>query len=669
MIVFTSYRQIMDIDEVDNLNFNKTSPEPEMFLDMEKQMSTDAKYLSYVDQIHSRINSKSFNGAEPLENDSESELYSEHRLRSTSSEKESTVRLEETRGKLYVVKKIDDENVVKIPHLDLGNIIEKQKRKMYPFNINTQGELIELTNKASSIDTHNDEDAIIIYDEQDREEDDDLGEFRLEDNLEKKHSNLFNSSFFSDLSSVHKSKFKNENKIKAEEDFEDYRKGDKHNDNAMIMIDDKFDHSNHHSFLDQELNIESIHHEGETYNISFIQKETNKSDKNILEAALNYLDGDVHDFEKEPENSPFSGIQKIKDVKKQPARQNNFLRSDSDDSMGSLNKFLNNDSRLQSIPHSRDQHSNKLGENDVKARSVPAKERKIDEDHVTFGKDGCDITDQDDQEMHAFGQMLMNQGYDGHFDEPEDDPKIRNKSVVIPRSSILLKNKKNIQKRNAEASKIREHKNYSVSPSKIMFASKKTDEQNENCPSYQNLPKNMSNERLPTLKNFGRTKINLKSNKILKKDDSNHSIHDSIQMSQVKFIRNKIVPFKFIKNKKNAATNQSDNYGSKSKLQIFYLLVENFRKSVPRDKKHVINIQKVKVIKSDAKQEAKPKTKKLNLRFKDFSQKKTMIDSSMITKVPQSESKTNKSCFLQVKTNCDYNNISDVNMANYSTNN
>lgn len=243
-----------------------------MCLDVEEQKENEAKYLSYVDELHSRMNSKSFHGPEPVENESESEIYSQHRLRSSSSEKASTLRLEKTQGKLYVVKKIDDLKTVKIPQLDLDNIIEKQKRKMYPFNINTQGELVELSNRESSMDTHNDEDAIIIYDEKDQE--DDFGSFNNDlDNKNKQHSNLFNSSLFSDLSSVHKSIQELEPELKGERNLEEIKQEDTSNMNTMIMVDDWKEYSAHNSFLDQELNIESIHNDNneENKNVSFIQ--------------------------------------------------------------------------------------------------------------------------------------------------------------------------------------------------------------------------------------------------------------------------------------------------------------------------------------------------------------------------------------------------------------
>jgi len=68
------------------LNMNKTSPEPDMYLDTEEQKDNDIKYLSYVEEMHSQINSKRFEGPEPEENDFPSEKYSENRLKSSSSE-------------------------------------------------------------------------------------------------------------------------------------------------------------------------------------------------------------------------------------------------------------------------------------------------------------------------------------------------------------------------------------------------------------------------------------------------------------------------------------------------------------------------------------------------------------------------------------------------------
>ena len=64
-------------------------------------------------------------------------------------------------------------------------------------------------------------------------------------------------------------------------------------------------------------------------------------------------------------------------------------------------------------------------------------------------------------------------------------------------------------------------------------------------------------------------------------------------------------------------------------------------------------MQKVKVRKTEMSQETKMKGKKLNLRFKEFSQKKAMLENSMVARINhrQPDEKVNKSCFLQVKTN------------------
>lgn len=99
-------------------------------------------------------------------------------------------------------------------------------------------------------------------------------------------------------------------------------------------------------------------------------------------------------------------------------------------------------------------------------------------------------------------------------------------------------------------------------------------------------------------------------------------------------------------------------------------IVENFIKGRPSSQKPVINVQKVKIIKSDINQKMKMKGRKLNFRLKDFtSNKKPGLGSHSISKNLQSDSKTNKSCILQVKTNDEYNGeISSINMSNYNTN-
>ena len=114
----------------------QTSPKPQINLDFKTQKQQEEQYLSYVEEIHSKINSKNFDEEEPELNESSSEIYSEHRLRSSSSEKKSSIKFEETQGKLYVVKQIDDSKTVKIPQLDLDNIIQKQKKKfLYPDDV------------------------------------------------------------------------------------------------------------------------------------------------------------------------------------------------------------------------------------------------------------------------------------------------------------------------------------------------------------------------------------------------------------------------------------------------------------------------------------------------------------------------------------------------------
>lgn len=612
----------------DAIYMNKTSPEPEMWFDEYEQKHNDHKYLSYVEQTHVKINSKTFDGLEPIENNSPSESSSGHRLRSSSSDNQSSWKIEENHGKLFVVKRIDEGKTVMIPQLDLDNIIQKQERKMYPFNINTRGEVIELTNKASSLDTHNDEDAIIIYDEQDQEE---SGEsFKLNGNDDKKNSNLFNSSFFSDLSSVHKPKNKNDFQINAELEYDNLKNLNTAN-NKMILIDSGKDHSNQNSFLDQDLNIDCIPFE------------------NVSEGAFGFSIDEINGFEREDETSPFSGIQKVSYDNTKEVRQNNFMRSDSDENINNLNQFLNS-SKMKFGKISRELNTNKLPSNDGKSKSVPAENRKIDRDHVTFGKESTEVLDHDETDYQAFEEILMKQDHTEDYDKDEET-KIRNKSVVIPRSSILLKNKKNILKRNAEASyssKERDSdsqvKNYSVSPSKIVFIPMKSNS-NERPSEYEN---NRDTIKYTSLKHFNKAKINFKSGKHLKQDDSTNSINDSHQK--------KVGPFKFVKSKKSIPIQQIENYGSKSKLNLNKTtIVDNPRKSVPAGTKPVINMHKVKIIKSNMNQELKMKGRKLNLRFKDFT-KNNPCKSKLRVQKFETEGKVNKSHYLQLKTSCEYEN-------------
>lgn len=93
----------MDSD-YDHIGFHKTSSEPQIVLDDREHQENEDKYLSYVDEMHSRINSKSFREIGQVGDESSSEIYSQHRLRSSSSEKQSSVKLEETQGRLYVIK-------------------------------------------------------------------------------------------------------------------------------------------------------------------------------------------------------------------------------------------------------------------------------------------------------------------------------------------------------------------------------------------------------------------------------------------------------------------------------------------------------------------------------------------------------------------------------------
>lgn len=89
--------------------------------------------------------------------------------------------------------------------------------------------------------------------------------------------------------------------------------------------------------------------------------------------------------------------------------------------------------------------------------------------------------------------------------------------------------------------------------------------------------------------------------------------------------------------------------------------------------KQVINAQVVKVMKTDISQDFKMKGRKLNLRLKDFSQKKQILDHDVNGKASvsyQSENKSNKVSNAYEKQNSDYVNDSKkiTNLSNYNTN-
>ena len=175
-----------------------------------------------------------------------------------------------------------------------------------------------------------------------------------------------------------------------------------------------------------------------------------------------------------------------------------------------------------------------------------------------------------DNQIDTFDEVLMKNDYN-HYDDEES--KIRNKSVVIPRSSILLKNKKNMQKRNQEIKPSDSFiKNYSVSPSKIVFAPKRVQRgKGSNNRDYEiedSLRLDISKE---PFRNLNKAKINLKANNIFQNNDtSNTNINDKIKKNKIKFVRNKIAPFKFIKNKRK--TDDSEEISSiKSKFSCFFI--------------------------------------------------------------------------------------------------
>lgn len=231
------------------------------------------------------------------------------------------------------------------------------------------------------------------------------------------------------------------------------------------------------------------------------------------------------------------------------------MRNDSDENFNGLNQFLK-ESRIGTVKNnSREMHSNNFLENESKAKSVPAEDRKIDEDHITFGKDGCDLIAND---IEGFEEVLLKDQYKNQYEN--DEKQIRNKSVVIPRSSILLKNKKNMQKRNQDIQNSKSLKNYSVSPSKIVFAPKRAQRGRDSNPEYDTDEKIGNMKNIP-FRNLNRAKINFKNGSVFQANDSsNQIINDSIKKNKIKFVRNKIAPFKFIKNKKKGE--ESEDEGS-----------------------------------------------------------------------------------------------------------
>ncbi|CAI2366530.1 unnamed protein product [Moneuplotes crassus] len=586
-----NFSQISEIkDACNEVRLNKTSPEPEMYLNTEEQNEIDVKYLTYVEEMHEKINSKQFYGLEPEVNGSPSEIYSENRLHSSSSEKmESARKIEDPEGNLFVITEAAGGQTVQIPHLNLGRIIKKQKRKMYPFNINTNGELIEVTNKESSLDTFNDEDAMIIYDEKDQE---DAKSLDL-DNEDPKHSNLFNSSFFSDLSSVHKVKNNDEAQIQIERDFEDFLKTD--NERSRMHLDEEESHmNNHNSFLDQELNIDSVHfdHSNITKNTGLI-KIQGCANKNMVESSLGIFDDETGRFcdEKEKSSQKDQETSEKDSSKFCNVKLSNFVTYG--DSLES--RKLQEKSSSKSILASQKYHNNYVQsqcktEESITQSALEAPQ-KVTRD-PTFGKE-----DNDSQcpsavveNYEEFEKSIMEKHICQYTEEEES--KIRNKSVVIPRSSILLKNKKNVKK--CKEDKERTIKNNSVSPSRIMLNSnlKLTQAGTEN-----EGPKDQI--KYKSLKNYNKGRINFKSSKILTGDNSMNCLNESLNKRTSKLVKHK---------KKDSISNIDLN-----------IKKENSRKSLQNGAKPSINIQKVKIMKSNLNQDFKMKGRKLNLRFKDFS--------------------------------------------------
>ena len=154
---------------------------------------------------------------------------------------------------------------------------------MYPYNINTHGEIVELTNKESSIETHNDEDAMIIYDENDQDSDSDFLKSNSKNGSKQKHSNLFNSSFFSQISLKSNKNGKDvQNMVKGEQCMAEFENSERNDfENAMIILDSKQSDANNDSlFLDKELMIDNIPLENalNEESLSMIQNEVDQLD-------------------------------------------------------------------------------------------------------------------------------------------------------------------------------------------------------------------------------------------------------------------------------------------------------------------------------------------------------------------------------------------------------
>lgn len=238
------------------------------------------------------------------------------------------------------------------------------------------------------------------------------------------------------------------------------------------------------------------------------------------------------------------------------------MRSETENNISELNQMLVKGNKIQTNINSRDLQFNKLNDKDSKAKSVPAQDRAANQDHITFGKCDYETGVEEDHEAVEFKKMLLKQTYSNNLSNEED--KIRTKSVVIPRSSIQLKNKKNLQKRNAEANNPKSMKDNSVSPTKIVFVPKCSNAEPENGVEFGDKGSRIVNSKHVDFKSLSRVKVNIKSNKDLVIDDSNLSLNDNLQRNKLKLVKNKVVPFKFIKNIKNPL-DQSESYVSKRK--------------------------------------------------------------------------------------------------------
>lgn len=101
-----------------------------------------------------------------------------------------------------------DNKIIKIPQLNLGRIINKQKWALYPYNLDTQGWMVPTKNEKFDMESSNEsfeeEDAIILFEEGPSTD-------NTKPVPKSKNSNLiFDPSFMNDLSNQSKCTSKEE---------------------------------------------------------------------------------------------------------------------------------------------------------------------------------------------------------------------------------------------------------------------------------------------------------------------------------------------------------------------------------------------------------------------------------------------------------------------------